>query len=116
MAKTFGGKQEYRPEANLDETPISSSELPRFFFRPVENPVPAQPSRRLLYDQLSFLNSCVLKTAYRNAAGDVNIAKRPGDSIPRLKSQSGRNRRTLSEIIVGDVKPILLFVAPGCCF
>lgn len=122
--KRFGGKQEIIGQPlTLDETPyIIIGILPKHFhFAPVENPefwTTLNPgggcfTRRSCH----FLNGVArLKdgVAIETALGDVTrIAKDLEAQYPDSNRNQGATVAPLSEIIVGEVKPILLLLLGG---
>jgi predicted permease len=122
--KRFGGKQEIIGQPlTLDETPfIIIGVLPQHFhFAPVENPefwTTLNPrggcfTRRSCH----FLNGVArLKdgVSIEAALGDITrIAKNLEAQYPDSNRNQGATVAPLSEIIVGDVKPILLLLLGG---
>lgn len=122
--KRFGGKQEIIGQPiNLDDTPyIIIGVLPKnFHFAPVENAefwVTLHPSggcflRRSCHslNGIARLKEGVSKEA---ALGDLKmIAKDLESQYPDSNRNQGATVGPLSELIVGDVKPILLVLLGG---
>jgi macrolide transport system ATP-binding/permease protein len=122
--KRFGGKQDVVGQSlTLDETPYTIvGVLPRnFHFAPVENaefwttvnPVGGCLTRRSCH---SLKGVARLKEGVTNAAAlaDVTrIAKDLEAQFPDSNKNQGAVLAPLSELIVGDVKPVLLLLLSG---